>query len=137
MTNQRGRPTKCTPALIKKAEKLMGEGHYAVTVAKALGIGESTWYDWLEWADDIEKDPIYSEFSEAVTRGETKAEMDAVAALREAAVGKNGDWRANLEYLKRRYRDRWSEKIEQEVTGKGGVPLRVIVETVYDANEAD
>ena len=131
-----GRPTKCTPELIKRAESLMAEGHYAVTVARHLGIGTSTWYDWMNWADDPEKDDIYSEFSEAVTRGETKAELDAVTALRDAAIGKNADWRANLEYLKRRFRDRWSEKIEQELSGPGGGSLQIeLKHTVVDPDE--
>lgn len=118
----RGRPTKCTPALIEKAEKLMAEGHYAVTVANALGIGERTWYDWLSWADDPEKDEIYSQFSQAIARAETEAELEAVRDLRAHAHGKDGV-RATVEFLKRRYRDRWSEKTEVEHSGNAEAPI--------------
>lgn len=120
----RGRPTKCTPDLIEKAEELMAEGHYAVTVARHLGIGQSTWYDWLTWADDPEKDDIYSEFSDAVARGEAEAEMKAVRNIQRAALDPD-EWRANVEYLKRRFRDRWSEKQEHEVTGRDGGPIQI------------
>ena len=103
----------------------MAEGHYAVTVANALGIGQRTWYDWMEWGSDPERaGGIYAQFSHAVTRGETVAEMEAVGQIRAAALDP-AEWRAAVEYLKRRHRDRWSERTEHEVTGKDGGPIAV------------
>lgn len=131
---ERGRPTKCTLDLIEKAESLMAEGHYAVTIARHLRIGESTWYDWLTWADDPEKDEIYSEFSEAVARGEAEAEMKAVRNIQRAALDPE-EWRANVEYLKRRFRDRWSERTE--LTGADGRPVEMSVTEVVIEHEED
>jgi len=54
-------------------------------------------------ADD---EAAFADFYERVTIAEGLAEVDAVAAVREADRG----WRAHMTYLERRFADRWRQQ---------------------------
>lgn len=68
------------------------------------GISESEFYEWKS---------ENAEFAEIITRAENQAEAGFTSVLGKAAAA--GDWRAALEWLKRRRKSDWSEKIENEV----------------------
>ena len=65
-----------------------------------VGVAKSSFYRWI---DDN------GTFRDAVTRAEASAEVSHVGILAQAAAG--GDWRASLEWLKRRKRDEWGDNI--------------------------
>ncbi|MDT8342159.1 MAG: hypothetical protein RQ751_11665, partial [Longimicrobiales bacterium] len=115
----KGRPLELTPEFVEKAEELLAEGNYAVTVAGLLGISEDTWYRWLKLADDsAEERPIFSEFRQAAGRGSAIAEHNAVCLVRRhAREDLPGDWRPAMEFLRRRFPDRWGnrQKVEADV----------------------
>lgn len=141
------RPSKLNPAMITKiAEGLRGGGYREVVAAHA-GIAVSTLYAWLErgeadlatrdrleaeGATDAEIDAtrtLFSELSEAATRAEAEAELEASALILSAA---KDDWRAAAEFLRRRHTKRWTATERLEVEGDhrvhGGVAVHVTPE---------
>lgn len=139
------RRSKLTPETIRTLEQLLSDGNTDKDACAAAGIHPATFYDWLKQGEQATRGK-YSEFSDAVTRARATARQRAVAALKSAMVGgrrveeyteriiKDGeisyekttiktireapDFRAAVEYLKRREPEYWSEKInhEQHVT---------------------
>lgn len=117
---------KLDAALIEKAHKLVSEGHYAIVVCAYLGIGETTYYRWIEKAkEDIKhnKNSIYREFWESVKEAEAKAEMRHLQTIAKAAT--EGNWQASAWFLKTKHRDRWSERQEVTLQGDSQKPIKV------------
>jgi len=122
-----GRRLKLTPELIEQAAKLIAGGNYASTVFQMLGVGESTWYRWLEKGRDSKGRSIYREFWESIQKAEAAAEARAVSGV--MAAGRR-NWTAYAWYLERKFPDRWGHKakIQQEISGPGGQPVSVAVD---------
>jgi hypothetical protein len=100
------RPTKLTPERIEGITAAVRGGAYAEVAARANGISPSTYYQWMARGERGE--PEFQEFSEAVREAEAVAEVNACACLE--AAWSNGDWRAAIKYLERRYPKRWAER---------------------------
>lgn len=113
-----GRNTKLTPERQKKICDVLRGGNTRRVAAILGGIGERTFYDWLEWANPEHErhDEIYSQFSQAVTRAEAEAEEEHVKNIQLQGIG---DWRASVEWLKRRQPKDWSEKQQLDITSDG------------------
>lgn len=119
------RRSKCTPERRKKIIRALEAGNYRHAACRHAGIGESTFYRWMEVGEadaEADKRTIYREFMEGVIRAEAKAETQAVEALRMAMPG---DWRAAAHYLERRYPGLWGRKDRHEHTGADGGPVEV------------
>ena len=82
-----GRKTKITPELIESICEYISKGNYISTACKVVGIGESTYYDWLKRAEEGDNG-IFGEFAEAAKQAEAKAEAEMVKVVRKAAVEK-------------------------------------------------
>lgn len=119
-----GRRTKLTPELIENAAKLIAGGNYASTVFQMLGIGESTWYEWLQRGREGARKSIYTEFAEAIKKAESAAELRAVSGI--MAAGRR-NWTAYAWYLERKFPDRWGlkTKVQQEISGPDGKPVQM------------
>lgn len=130
----------------RKASAAFGGVDYA-TFAEWISRGE----DRNRRKSNVE----FAEFAEAVTRAESECEVENVAILKKAAtgwetkttrtkrwkekvgeqfiqmeesvttVGREFDWRASLEWLKRRRKDDWSERTETTGPDGGAVPVKV------------
>lgn len=93
----------------------------------------------IEWAKQARKDRPFREFREAVTRASARAEVSALATLRTAVnsatrpivvpIGKGvselrtvpdheARAKAAIEFLKRRFPDRWTDRIRTETEAK-------------------
>ena len=128
-----GRPTLLTSKLIEQVAGLVGKGNYISTACQIVGIGERTYYDWLERASkDESEESIYSQFSQAIKRAESDAEARRVERIEQAGIGgglirrrttttKDGteildeqyaqpNWLADMTHLERRHPDRWGRK---------------------------
>lgn len=125
--NGMGRRTKLTPELIENAAKLIAGGNYASTVFQMLGIGESTWYEWLQRGREGKRKSIYTEFAEAIKKAEVAAELRAVSGI--MAAGRR-NWTAYAWYLERKFPDRWGQKtkVQQEISGPEGKPIQMEVD---------
>jgi hypothetical protein len=96
-------------------------------------VGETTYYKWLEMADEPNAKKEYREFRESVERAEAEAEVAAIARIRQAAD--NGDWKAAGWYLERKHGERWgrNDKLRQEITGANGAPVALSIEEAKKA----
>jgi hypothetical protein len=99
----KGRKPKLTRELIKKAARLLRAGNYAEIVADVLGIGRTTYFRWLQEAD--ERGGLYREFRDAVERASAEAERDAVAVIVKPKSPEHAKW-----FLERRFPSRWGKK---------------------------
>lgn len=98
------RPTKYTPAMVKKVLDALAAGVSRRAAAEYAGIDEKTLITWMQ---------RYASFSSAVIEAETKVEVSAVVSIRQAWMA--GDWRAAVEWLKRRRSKDWSETHRLEI----------------------
>lgn len=124
--NKGGRPSKLTPEVHEEAVRLAGTGVFFCTIAQALGIGETTFYRWLETgeADHTEgRDTDHARFWKAIKNAEASAEINC---LRDVVLGRP-QWQARAWFLERKYKDRWAQRPAQqiELTGKNGGPIEV------------
>ena len=103
-------------------------GNYAKVAAEMAGIGETTYYRWLEEGQKEGAPKIYREFWESIKRAEADAEVAAVALIRQAA--NNGTWQAASWLLERKHGERWgrNDKLRQEITGANGAPVVLSIE---------
>jgi len=103
-------------------------GNYAKVAAEMAGIGETTYYRWLEEGQKDNAPKIYREFWESIKRAEADAEVAAVALIRQAA--NNGTWQAASWLLERKHGERWgrNDKLRQEITGANGAPVVLSIE---------
>ncbi len=62
------RPSKLTPAVSAAICESVRAGVYVETACQANGISTSTYYRWLDKADDPNADPIYKTFRDASAR---------------------------------------------------------------------
>lgn len=125
-----GRPTKLTPKLQREICKHLASGCYAVTACAVCGIGETTFYNWLERGAKGEEP--YAEFVASVKEAEHLAEVRAVALVQKAMVD---DWKAAMTWLERKFPDRWSRGERRELSHSGGVQHIIEIEVVEPEHE--
>lgn len=99
-----GRKCTLTPDVQQRVVDCLAIGAGRATAAAAAGIGESTFYRWMERGEASSSGP-FREFWEAVTGAEYQAEL---AALKNWHGAMPDDWRACKEFLERRFPERWA-----------------------------
>ena len=135
-SGRRGQRTKITPALIDRICTLIRRGSFAAPAARAVGIGESTYWHWRRMGDDArakldlgqtlsDQDECYLAFRDALDIADAEAETAMASMLSgHAALSPT----AAVEVLARRWPERWSPKqrIEHEVktTGAPSIPVK-------------
>lgn len=125
-----GRQTKLNPDVQERICNALREGNTRRVAAILGGIGERTFYDWLDWADPEHErhNEIYSHFSQAVTRAEAECESEMVAVIkREAANDDKGGRRLDsaIEWLQRRRPKDWSRQDKLDITS-GEEPITAV-----------
>ena len=165
------RPTKLTPELTGQIENLLGIGCTVEVTCSAVGIGQSTFYQWKQQSARLRElaeagenaraviageDLPLLEFAEALTRAQARAHVVATMAVHSALVehrytesvpymysetrlrkGRDGeeihyvyqeirlrtvehlippDWRAGVEFLKRRDPAAWNPPQKVEIS---------------------
>lgn len=110
-----GRPTKFTPEVRETIIKAIGIGATYKDAAEAAGVDYNTFNEWMK-RGDLQKTGDYREFNEAVHIAEAAARLKYLSTIADAA--RNGDWRAALEYLKRRDRQTWGDNVDVTSGGK-------------------
>jgi transposase-like protein len=99
------RPTKYSPEVEKRITDALAGGASRRLAAEYGGIHETTLIDWMH---------RYPNFASAVIRAEAQCEMSAVLSLRQGWMQSN-DWRAGLEWLKRRRPKEWGDVTRHEI----------------------
>ena len=127
------RPTKLTTELTERICLAIRLGNYAKVAAEMAGIGETTFYRWLEMAEKPNARKDYREFRESIKRAEAEAEVSRVARIVQAAD--NGTWQAAAWYLERKHGERWgrNDKLRQEISGPNGTPVNLSIEEAKKA----
>ena len=127
------RPTKLTPELQENIVIAINAGNYSKIAAEMVGIGETTFYRWMEEGAKPDGKKEYREFRESIKRAEAQAEVISVARIRQAE--NEGTWQAAAWYLERKHGDRWgrNDKVRQEISGPEGAPVSL---TIEDAKQA-
>ena len=94
------RPSKYTPERIKRILDALRGGCSRRDAYEYGAIDSETFANWIH---------RYSDFSEQVIAAESAAAVMHTANIMKAA--KEGDWKASLEWLKRRRRLEWGDNI--------------------------
>jgi len=124
-----GRKTRLTTDVQNRIVDALAIGASRGTAAELSGIGESTFYRWMERGEAATRGQ-FREFWEAVRSAEVQAEITAIGHWR-AAMPR--DWRACKEFLERRFPDRWGQK--QAFDAQKPVEVYVVREDQLDQEE--
>ena len=112
-----GRPTSYTPkkaaVILDALSGLAGKGE----AAHKAGISRKTLYNWRD------ANPDFAEALADVDEGVT--DLVEAAALRKAI--RDGDTTMQIFLLKTRRRDVYGDRIVNELTGKDGAPLTIVL----------
>lgn len=127
------RPSKLTDETKRKLVLALRAGNDQKVAAQLAGIGETTFYRWLELGEQPDAKKEYREFRELVQRTLAEAEIDAIARIQQAAS--NGRWQAAAWWLERKYPERWgrNDKIRAEISGPNGEPIQIDIEEAKKA----
>lgn len=102
------RPTKYTPEREKKIVDALRIGCSRRDAYESAGIDQETFARWLK---------RFAGFAALVREAESAAAVAHTANIAKAA--KRGQWKASLEWLKRRRREEWGDSIQADITSKG------------------
>jgi transposase len=129
----RGRHTKLTAEVQSKIVEAILAGNYFETACQYAGVSKITGYEWLARGEGKDPNgrknaPHFAEFANAVREAEARAEVGAVAIIRQA-LPENP--KLALDYLSRRHPERWGakdtltvlKKLAKEVEGMGDEEL--------------
>lgn len=116
------RPTKLTPEIQERICSAIRAGNHREVSARSAGISPATFHRWMKLGEKA-KGGIQREFREAVMKAEADSEVHAVAVIRKKLA--EGEWRAAMQMLERRFPHRWRPQQAIEHTGT----QRVIVKT--------
>ena len=123
------RPSKLTPETIKTLTDAIGLGASYVDACGAAGISYGTFALWMQKGQEQKKGE-YFDFFEAIRAEEAAATLRHLAVINNAAA--KGDWKASLEWLKRRRRTEWGDSVA--LTDPDGKKFELIVK-YEDAND--
>jgi hypothetical protein len=127
------RPSKLTERTKNLLLQALQAGNDQKVAAQMAGIGETTFYRWMEMGAEEKAKKEYREFRESVERAIAEAEVAAVARIQQAAV--NGRWQAAAWWLERKHSERWgrNDKIRAEISGPNGQPIEIDIEEAKKA----
>ena len=116
----------------ERVETLAGQGLSKKEIARCIGIGRSTLYA---------KQKEDQDFMDALKRGKAKG-LETVTnhlmmnAILPTATAPGGNVTAQIFYLKNRSPERWQDRRNTEVTGKGGGPIGILPFEFVDADDS-
>jgi hypothetical protein len=113
------RPTKLTPATSDAIIKALSIGATYKDAAEAAGVDYTTFQGWMNKGRDAKKGAFFTFFN-AVRQTEAEARMYYLSVIAQAAPK---DWRAALEFLKRRDRANWGDSVDLNPKDK---PIQII-----------
>ena len=122
------RPPALTTDVLKKLSDAIRVGATNEIACKYAGISESVFYEMKagKFPRGIDKN-LKAEFSEVLTRAEGEGAVQLLAVIQKA--GREGDWRAALAILERRYADSYGKQVHEH-TGPNGAPLTIQIQRI-------
>ena len=121
-----GRKLKLTEELISKLYKIIEAGNYAIHACQAVGISNTSYYDWLKQGEldsSNSEETIFSSFFDAIKQAEGKAIVFHMDCIHKA--GGEGNWQASMTWLERRFPDLFGRRtVEPVIENKILIQLR-------------
>lgn len=102
-----GRPSKLTEFTTARILTSLREGNYRIVACEAAHVDYQTFKRWM-----ADPRPEYRNFRAAVLQAEADCEAEMVTIVRKAA---KDDPRLALEYLARKFPERWAAKTRVEI----------------------
>ena len=121
-----GRKPKLTKELIELLGTALQNGNYIETACDFAGINRATLYRWLQESEQNGAKPLLRELSDTVRASRAQAEMRNVLRIQKAA---EDSWQAAAWWLERSQPKKWSKQTNVELSGVGGSPINVAVDT--------
>lgn len=129
MGKSKGRPSCLTAKVEKEFVELLKSGCYIETACAVVGIGRSTYYDWIKRANDSLESNRYTKFRDKVRKAQAWAEArDVIIVSRHA----EHNWRAAAWLMERKYPQRWGRRKHRKL---GKVPVKPVVNPVHISPE--
>ena len=97
----KGRKSKLTPELIEKISNEIENGSYQKVAARKCGVGESTFYAWMEKAEGGVGGQ-FQELLESIKKASAVAESRAIQTILA-----DDSWQSKAWYLEGRFPERW------------------------------
>ena len=111
-----GRPSKLTPELEAEIVELIKVGNYVETACGVVGIGKTTFYEWMKKANASVRFNRYVRFRNAVEKAQAWSEARDMAIISKAS---EKYWQAAAWKLERKFPEKFGrQKLEMEHTGK-------------------
>ena len=108
------RPSKLTPAVQETIIKAIGLGGSYADACLAAGISYDTLNNWKRRAEDGEAK--YLRLFGEIASEEARAVLRHLAVMNNAAA--KGEWKASLEWLRRRRRADWGDNVDLTTNGE-------------------
>ena len=110
------RPTKLNDDTHKAIVDAIKIGATYKDAAGAAGVDYTTFLNWMARGGKAKSGKFF-EFFNAVGRAKSQAILNYTTTIATAAA--KGEWRAALEYLKRRDPDNWGDRSKTDITSGG------------------
>lgn len=104
-----GRPSKLTPETQAAIVDAILHGCTYSDAAGAAGVDYNTFNEWRK-KGEASTSGKYREFNEAIDRANAQCAANFTRIIQTAAA--KGDWKAALEWLKRRRRNEWGDNLD-------------------------
>lgn len=114
MPRGKGRPSKITPELTERVCELIEKGLPYTLVCEAVGINESTFYDWIKKGEIGKKG--YTDFSERVSK--SKANYALICLERVNKYADNGSAFCATWLLERRFPNEFGRRESIDIKSK-------------------
>ena len=127
-TSNIGRPSKLEDSKVEELVKWLKLGYYIEDACTMAGIGKTTYYRWLEKAE--EGLPEFRDFRDAVQKARAEAEGAHIINIRKAAD--NGVWQASAWFLERSHPSKWGKKNPDLINEESDEPVEFTIKYADD-----
>lgn len=122
-TSNIGRPSKLEDSRVDELVKWLKLGYYIEDACTMAGIGKTTYYRWLEKAEEGLEE--YRDFRDSVQKARAEAEGAHIMNIRKAAD--NGVWQASAWYLERSHPSKWGKKNPDLISEESDEPIEFTI----------
>jgi len=123
VTSNMGRPSKLDDARVEDLVKWLKLGYYIEDACTMAGIGKTTYYRWLDKAEEGLEE--FRDFRDAVAKARAEAEGAHIMNIRKAAD--NGVWQASAWFLERSHPVKWGKRNPDLINEESDEPIEFTI----------
>lgn len=124
-----GRPTDLTDAVQQRIVQAIIGGNHFETACRYAGVAPNTGYEWMARGEgrdrNRERSETYANFAKAIRTAEAQMEVAVVTQIRSQVSDQP---RLGLDFLARRFPDRWANREKVDIGGSG---KEIVFRVVY------